>query len=134
MNHRLDVSDHKACILIVDDERDNRELLEVILAWEGFLVITAASGEEALATMAQQPPDLVLLDVMMPGMNGYEVAARIKGNLDTKNIPVMMVTALEDRNAKMLGLSAGAEDFLTKPLDRIDFVLRVKSLLRLGCS
>ena len=81
--------------------------------------------------VAQHPPDLILLDVMMPGMDGYQVAAKIKGNLATKNIPIIMVTALDDRNARMLGLSAGAEDFLTKPVDRAELCVRVRNLLRL---
>ena len=81
--------------------------------------------------VAQQPPDLILLDIMMPGMDGYQVAAKIKGNPATKNIPVIMVTALDDRNARMLGLSAGAEDFLTKPVDRAELCVRVRNLLRL---
>ena len=102
-----------------------------MLAPEGFLLQTAASGEEALAMVAQQPPDLILLDIMMPGMDGYQVAARIKGNPATKNIPVIMVTALDDRDARMLGLSAGAEDFLTKPVDRAELCVRVRNLLRL---
>ena len=132
MNPSPDViADHPARILIVDDERHNRQLLEVMLAPEGFLLLTAASGEEALAMVAQQPPDLILLDIMMPGMDGYQVAAKIKGNLATKNIPVIMVTALDDRNARMLGLSAGAEDFLTKPVDRAELCVRVRNLLRL---
>ena len=131
MNPRPDIADHPARILIVDDERHNRQLLEVMLTPEGFLLLTAASGEEALAMVAQQPPDLILLDIMMPGMDGYQVAAKIKGNLATKNIPVIMVTALDDRNARMLGLSAGAEDFLTKPVDRAELCVRVRNLLRL---
>ena len=81
--------------------------------------------------MAQQPPDLILLDIMMPGMDGYQVAAKIKGNLATKNIPIIMVTALNDRDARMRGLSAGAEDFLTKPVDRAELCVRVRNLLRL---
>ncbi len=81
--------------------------------------------------VAQQPPDLILLDVMMPGMDGYQVAATIKGDPATKNIPVIMVTALDDRNARMRGLSAGAEDFLTKPVDRAELCVRVRNLLRL---
>ena len=81
--------------------------------------------------VAQQPPDLILLDIMMPGMDGYEVAGKIKGNPATKNIPVIMVTALDDRDARMLGLSAGAEDFLTKPVDRAELCVRVRNLLRL---
>jgi DNA-binding response OmpR family regulator len=120
-----------ARILVVDDERDNRELLEIILTREGFLVETADSGEEALASVARQPPDLILLDVMMPGMNGYEVAAKIKGDLATKNVSVIMVTALSDRNARMRAETAGAEDYLTKPIDRSELCVRVKNLLRL---
>ena len=118
-----------AKILIVDDDRDNRELLEIILTGEGFLTQTAAGGEEALATVAQQSPDLILLDVMMPGMTGYEVAAQLKGNLATKNIPIIMVTALDDRKTRMLAVSAGAEDLLTKPVSSADLCVRVKNLL-----
>ena len=131
MSPRPDIPDHPARILIVDDERPNRELLKVMLTPEGFLPLTAASGEEALAMVAQQPPDLILLDIMMPGMDGYQVTAKLKGNLATRSIPVIMVTALDDRNARMLGLSAGAEDFLTKPVDRAELCVRVRNLLRL---
>jgi two-component system, sensor histidine kinase and response regulator len=125
-----DIADHPR-VLIVDDERHNRQLLEVMLTPEGYLLLTAASGEEALALVAQQPPDLILLDVMMPGMDGYQLAGAIKRNPATKNIPVIMITALNDRHARMLGLSAGAEDFLTKPVDRIELCVRVRNLLRL---
>jgi len=105
-----------------------------MLASEGFLMLSAASGEEALAMVAQQPPDLILLDVMMTGMDGYQVAAEIKGQLATKNIPVIMVTALDDRGAKMLALSAGAEDFISKPVDRGELLARVRNLLRLKAA
>lgn len=81
--------------------------------------------------VAQQPPDLILLDIMMPGMDGYEVAGRIKADLTTKNIPIIIVTALDDRDAMLLGLRAGAEDFLTKPVDRAELRVRVRNLLRL---
>ena len=124
-------AERPACILIVDDERANRELLKVMLAPEGFLLLTAATGEEALAIVERQPPDLILLDVMMPGMNGYQVAGKIKGNLATNSVPVIMVTAIDDHNARMLGLSAGVEDFLTKPVDRAELRVRVNNLLRL---
>jgi PAS domain S-box-containing protein len=120
-----------ARILIVDDERANREILKVLLAPEGYVLLTAASGEEALATIDAQHPDLVLLDVMMTGLDGYQVAARIKGNPVTRSIPIVLVTALDDRHARMLGLSAGAEDFLSKPVDRAELSVRVRNLLRL---
>ena len=123
-----------ATILIVDDERNNRALLEVMLTPEGFTLITAASGEEALAAVVAQPPDLILLDVMMPGMGGFQVAAIIKGNLATRGIPVIMVTALDDHQAKVFGLEAGAEEFLTKPVDRVELCTRVRNLLRLKAS
>jgi len=122
---------HSARILIVDDEQANRRLLEVMLGQEGFQLLTAASGEEALALVAREPPDLILLDVMMPGMDGYAVASALKGNHDTKNIPIIVVTALDDREAMMRGLSAGAEDFLSKPVDRAELHARVRNLLRL---
>ena len=124
-------SGQPACVLIVDDERRNRELLEVMLKPEGFLLQSAASGEEALAMVARQPPDLILLDVMMPGMDGYEVARRIKSDLAAVSIPIIMVTALDDHKARVLGLGAGAEDFLSKPVDRAELQVRVRNLLRL---
>ncbi len=105
-----------------------------MLTPEGFQLQTAASGEEALAIVAREPPDLVLLDIMMPGMDGYQVAGAIKGSLATKSIPIIIVTALDDRNARMLGLSAGAEDFLTKPVDRAELCVRVRNLLRLKAT
>ena len=126
-----DIADFPACILIVDDERHNRELLEVMLKPEGFILLSAASGEEALTIVARRPPDLILLDVMMPGMSGYDVVARIKTDPHAKSIPVIMLTALDDRNARMLGLNAGAEDFLTKPVDRSELSVRVRNLLRI---
>ncbi len=131
MNQTLDAPDHAPRVLIVDDERRNSDLLKIMLTSEGYVLVTAASGEEALAIVAQQPPDIILLDVMMPGMDGYQATGKIKGNPATKNIPVIMLTALDDRNARVLGLSAGAEDFLTKPVDRAELCVRVRNLLRL---
>jgi signal transduction histidine kinase len=118
-------------VLIVDDERRNAELLKVLLTPEGYTLLTATNGEDALGLLAAQKPDLILLDVMMPGMDGYEVATKIKQNPATNNIPIIMLTALDDRNARMLGLNAGAEDFLTKPVDRAELCVRVRNLLRL---
>ena len=131
MNPSAGVADHPARVLIVDDELRNRELLEVMLAPEGFLLQTASSGEEALALVAREPPDLILLDIMMPGMDGCQVASTLKGDPATKNIPIIMITAVDDRHIRMLALSAGAEDFLTKPVNRTELCLRVRNLLRL---
>ena len=120
-----------ARILVVDDEPNNRLLLTVMLAPDGYDVVTAAAGEEALAMIALHPPDLIVLDVMMPGMDGYQVAARIKSGDATRHIPIIMLTALNDRNSMMHGLNAGAEQFLTKPVVRAELSLRVRNLLRL---
>jgi DNA-binding response OmpR family regulator len=122
---------HAARILIVDDELRNRELLEVMLQPEGYVLETAVSGEEALAMVARQPPDLVLLDVMMPGMDGYQVATKIKSNVATNGVFIILLTALDDRNSRSHGLRAGAEDFLTKPVNRAELCERVSNLLRI---
>jgi two-component system, sensor histidine kinase and response regulator len=120
-----------ARVLIVDDDRFSRQALEIMLTPEGFVILTAASGEEALAIVADQPPDLILLDIMMPGMNGHQITARIKDNPATRNIPIIMVTALDDRGDRLRALNAGAEDFLSKPVDRAELRVRVRNLLRL---
>jgi diguanylate cyclase (GGDEF)-like protein/PAS domain S-box-containing protein len=118
-------------ILIVDDELQNRKLLEALLRPEGYTTRTARTGEGALASVAQGAPDLILLDVMMPGMDGYQVAKVLKGDPSTSNIPIIMVTAQTDRSALLDGLDAGAEEFLTKPVNRAELWLRVRNLLRL---
>ena len=120
-----------ATILIVDDELLDRRLLESLLLPEGYLTLTAASGEEALASVAQRAPDLILLDIMMPDMDGHQVAGLLKSNPATASIPIVMLTAQYDRSARLAGLDAGAEDFLTKPVDRAELWLRVRNLLRL---
>ena len=120
-----------AYVLIVDDERRNRDLLEVMLSAEGYDIATAEGGTEALRMVAERRPDLVLLDVMMPGMNGYEVAAALKLDPVTAQVPIILVTALDDRNSRIHGLSAGAEEVLTKPVSRHELCLRVRNLLRL---
>ncbi len=126
-----DIPEDRTRVLIVDDERHNRQLLEVMLASEGYLLETAESGEEALDLVVRHPPDLVLLDVMMPGMDGCAVTATIKRSPATQSIPIILVTALDDRAARMKGLKAGAEDFLTKPVNRAELCVRVRNLLRL---
>jgi diguanylate cyclase (GGDEF)-like protein/PAS domain S-box-containing protein len=118
-------------ILIVDDEPQNRRLLAVLLRPEGYQTESVASGEEALTAIAHSAPDLILLDIMMPGIDGYQVASILKGNPATANIPIIMVTSYGERSARLAGLDAGAEEFLTKPVDRTELWLRVRNLLRL---
>lgn len=120
-----------ATILVVDDEPQNRKLLEAMLQPEGYLTLSAANGADALARIAEHAPDLILLDIMMPGMDGYQVAKTLKADPATANIPIIMVTALDDPSTRLAGLNAGAEDFLTKPVDRAELWLRVRNLLRL---
>ncbi|MEO8621713.1 MAG: response regulator [bacterium] len=118
-------------VLIVDDDRHNRETLVIMLSAEGYDISTAGSGEAALLEADRRRPDLILLDIMLPGMDGYQFAAQMKANPDTMNIPIIMVSALDDRDAKLLALSAGAEEFLTKPVLRAELCIRVRNLLRL---
>jgi diguanylate cyclase (GGDEF)-like protein/PAS domain S-box-containing protein len=125
------MTDSVHTILIVDDDLQNRKLLEALLEPEGYVTTTARSGEEALAAVQHEPPDLILLDVMMPGMDGYEVAKILKGQPATSSIPIIMVTARTDRSALYQGLDAGAEEFLTMPVHRAELWLRVRNLLRL---
>jgi CheY-like chemotaxis protein len=131
MNPSSDIAGRPARVLVVDDQPDNREVLRIVLECEGFLIVSAGSGPEALASVAEQPPDLILLDIMMPDMDGYQVAAKIKGNPATKNIPILMVTALGGPEVRTLALSAGAEDLLTKPFEAAELCVRVRKLLRL---
>jgi PleD family two-component response regulator len=119
----------QATILIVDDDLFNLKLLKTQLAVAGHAVRTASSGEEALAAVAEQLPDLILLDVMMPGIDGFEVARRLKADSRTRSIPIIMVTALEDNESRLKGLEMGAEDFLSKPVNRAELQMRVKNLL-----
>ena len=125
------MSDTAATLLIVDDETHVRKLLQILLQNQGYQTLTASSGEEALAMVAQQPPDLILLDIMMPGMDGYEVARHLKTNKATSNIPIIMLSALGEHSARISGLEAGAEDFLSKPVESAELWLRVRNLLRL---
>jgi len=119
-----------AHVLIVDDERTNRTLLEIMLEPEGYVLSTAISGDEALAMIARDAPDLVLLDVMMPGINGYVVAAKIKEVARTRPVRILMLSSLDDRNSRTHGLGAGADGFLTKPVDRSELRAKVAEMLR----
>ena len=120
-----------ARVLVVDDVLPNVKLLEAKLTSEYFDVLCATSGPEALEIVQREQPDIVLLDVMMPGMNGFEVCRRIKDTPATTHIPVIMITALDQLSDKVEGLDAGADDFLTKPVNDVALFARVKSLVRL---
>jgi len=116
-----------ARILVVDDEPKNRELIRDTLEVRGYAVEEAGSGTEALARIAAAPPDVVLLDVSMPGLDGLEVCRRLKANPRTASLPVIMITAHVDRRDRLAGIEAGANDYLTKPVDLQDLVLRVRN-------
>src|SRR5579863_9582346 len=120
-----------ARILIVDDNAPNVKLLEARLTAEYFDVLAASSGREALQICEDDLCDIVLLDVMMPGMDGLEVCRRIKGNPATAHLAVVLVTALDQPADRLRGLEAGADDFLTKPIDEVALIARVRSLARL---
>ncbi|HEX9142845.1 MAG TPA: response regulator [Candidatus Binatia bacterium] len=120
-----------AKILVVDDTPKNVKLLADLLTVKGYRVVTAASGREALARLESDEPDLVLLDVVMPEMSGYEVCRKIRENPATEMLPVVMVTALDPAEERIKGIEAGADDFLTKPINQAELLARVKSLLRI---
>ena len=120
-----------AKILVVDDTPQNVKLLTDLLTVKGYAVVTAASGAEALARIEADRPDLVLLDVVMPGMSGYEVCQRIRADKANGIMPVVMVTALDPVSERIKGLDAGADDFLTKPINIPELLARVRSLLRI---
>ena len=111
-----------ATILIADDQVANRELLDALLTPDGFRVIQASDGAEALSLLAKHPVDLVLLDVMMPRMNGFEVCERMKSNPETDLIPAILVTSLGDREDRIRGIKVGADDFLTRPVDHAELL------------
>jgi adenylate cyclase len=120
-----------AHILVVDDVPKNVKLLADVLAVKGYRTSTAASGEDALAAIAADPPDLVLLDVMMPGLSGYDVCRAIRADPLHALLPVVLVTALDPAQERVKGLEAGADDFLGKPVNQAELMARVRSLLRI---
>jgi response regulator RpfG family c-di-GMP phosphodiesterase len=119
-------------ILIVDDEASGRQALESVLINRGYSLAFAANGAEALANARELSPDLILLDVMMPGMDGYEVCRHLRADPTLAEVPVVMVTALDDRAALLEGIEAGADDFITKPIDRAELRARVQTITRLN--
>ncbi len=119
-------------ILIVDDEPINIRILTGMLSQEGYrILLHASSGQEALEVLKKCTPDIILLDVMMPEMDGFELCKKIKERKDKGLIPVVMVTALQDKIHRQMALEAGADDFLTKPIDRTELIIRIKSLVRI---
>ena len=118
-------------VLIVDDLAGNVRLIEALLANDGYSVQTASDGDEALRLVRAQPPDLILMDVMMPHVNGFEACRAIKQDVKTRLIPVVLVTSLDDTKSRIRGIDAGADDFISKPVNSLELRARVRSLLRI---
>lgn len=118
-------------ILIVDDEPNNFDVIETLLSVQGYQLYYASNGQEALSILDTVNPDLILLDVMMPGLNGIDVCKKIKADLQWKIVPIIMVTALSSKEDLALCLEAGADDFISKPVNRLELCARVKSMLRI---
>jgi len=117
-------------ILIADDNQQNLELLEVYLSDQGFEIALAADGAETLKKVGEFEPDLILLDIMMPKLSGYEVCQQLKQQKPTRDIPILMVTALNEQGDIAKAVQAGCDDFLSKPVNRLELQTRVRSLLR----
>ena len=117
-------------VLIADDNQQNCELLEVYLADENYEIATAYDGQETLSRVADFQPDLILLDIMMPKLSGYEVCQQLKSSEDSKDVLILMVTALNEQGDIEKAVAAGCDDFLTKPVNRLELTTRVRSLLR----
>ena len=116
-------------VLVVDDEEQNRSLLRDPLEASGYEIAEAENGLQALEKVAGRPPDVILLDVMMPKMDGFEVCRRLKKDLKTAHIPILLVTALSDRKERLMGIEAGANDFLNKPIDTRTFIATIKKFI-----
>lgn len=117
-------------VLVVDDQENNRMLLRDPLEAQGHTVTEASSGQQALDILSEKLPDVVLLDVMMPQLDGFEVCRRIKANAEWAHVPVLLVTALTERKERLMGIQAGANDFINKPVDMTDVVLRVRNAIQ----
>ncbi len=123
---------NKPVILVVDDQFQNIELLEAYLVGRGYEIVKAASGQEALEKISGNQIDLILLDVMMPGMSGIEVLEKLRADEKTRLLPVVMVTVLKETEDKVKALEAGCDDFISKPFDKVELLARVKSILKIS--
>ena len=133
LNNRIYKSEgieDKPVILVVDDQPQNIELLEAYLVPRGYEIVTSASGEEALGKISGERIDLILLDVMMPGMDGFEVTRRVRQDNNNRLLPIILVTALREKEDRVKGIEAGCDDFLSKPVDKTELLARVQSLLK----
>ena len=119
-------------ILVIDDDPFLQRLVEASLIKESFTMVFASSGEEGLEKANEIVPDLILLDVIMPGIDGFEVCRQIRNSNILQHVPVIILTALDDRDSKIQGLEAGADDYICKPFDKIEFKARVKTIIRLS--
>jgi putative two-component system response regulator len=120
----------KPVILVVDDQPQNVELLEAFLAPQGYEIVRAANGEEALGKLSVNQIDLILLDVMMPGMDGFEVTRRVRKDVEKRLLPIILITALREKEDRVKGIEAGCDDFISKPVDKLELLARVRSLLK----
>lgn len=130
-NVPVSAPERRGYVLVVDDEEHNRALLRDTLEAHGYEIMEAASGREALDQISERQPDVILLDVMMSRMDGFEVCRQLKRDAKTAAIPVLMVTALSERKERMMGIAAGANDFLSKPVDIQDMILRVRNAVQM---
>jgi len=117
-------------ILIVDDDKKNLKLMAALLKNYGYSFETAKNGFEALEKTKEFSPDLIFLDIVMPGMDGFETCKKLKQDPSTQHIPIVMVTALAERESRIKGLNIGANDFITKPIDRTELMLRAQNLIQ----
>jgi len=131
MTHGKAEKDKRPTVLVVDDNQQNLELLQVYLEDVDCRAVPAHDGLEALEILAKDPPDLILLDVMMPKMSGFEVCKRIKNDPKTTDIPIIMVTALNEFGDIERGIDSGTDDFLSKPVNKLELLTRVKTMLKL---